>query len=66
MLLIEARMSKFYLSKTKSLAIAELNLKREIGERNFDQVHDKAKSAWHHELIKVKAEGGTDEQLKTF
>jgi predicted alpha-1,2-mannosidase len=49
-----------------SLEQAELNLKREIGEQSFDQIQTKAKTAWHNELIKVKAEGGTEEQLKTF
>jgi predicted alpha-1,2-mannosidase len=45
---------------------AELNLKREVGKQTFDQIHTKAKLAWYNELIKVKVEGGTDEQLKTF
>lgn len=45
---------------------AELNLAREIGTQNFDQIAAKAKQAWHTELIKIKAEGGTEDQLKTF
>jgi len=45
---------------------AELNLKREIGNQSFEQIQAKAKAAWHKEMIKVKAEGGTEEQLKTF
>ena len=49
-----------------SYAQAELNLNREIGNQIFYQIKDKAKAAWHKELIKVKAEGGTPEQLKTF
>lgn len=49
-----------------SIEQADLNLKREIGKQTFDQIQIKAKTAWHNELIKVKAEGGTEEQLKTF
>ncbi len=49
-----------------SLAQAELNLSREIGSKQFDQVVKEAKQSWNKELSKVKAEGGTEEQLKTF
>lgn len=45
---------------------AALNLSREIGKQTFAQIMEKAKSTWHKELIKVKVEGGTEEQLKTF
>lgn len=49
-----------------SLAQAELNLSREIGSKQFDQVVSEAKQSWNKELSKVRAEGGTEEQLKTF
>jgi predicted alpha-1,2-mannosidase len=45
---------------------AALNLHREIGTQTLLQVKSKAKQAWHQELSKVVAEGGTPEQLKTF
>ncbi len=45
---------------------AALNLEREIGRQSFTQIRDKAKAAWHKELSKVKAEGGSIDQLKTF
>jgi len=45
---------------------ANLNLNREVGTQSFAQIKDKAKSAWHKELIKIKAEGGTEDQIKTF
>lgn len=45
---------------------AELNLSREIGQQTFTQIMAKAKAAWHNELTKIKVEGGTEEQLKTF
>lgn len=45
---------------------AELNLEREIGKRSFQQVCDAARTAWHKELAKIKVEGGTEEQTRTF
>ena len=45
---------------------AELNLKNELGSQTFDEVRAKAKQVWHKELNKIKVEGGSDEQLKTF
>jgi len=49
-----------------SLEQAELNLKTEIGTQSFLEVKQKAKAIWHKELSKVKVEGGTMDQLKTF
>jgi predicted alpha-1,2-mannosidase len=49
-----------------SLAQAELNLQREIGEQDFEQVHAHAKSRWREVLSRVKVEGGTPDQIKTF
>lgn len=45
---------------------AALNLERELGSASFAQIQDKAKQSWHKELGKLKAEGGTMEQLRTF
>ena len=45
---------------------AELNLQREVGKQSFTQIKEKAKAAWNKELSKVKAEGGTPEQMQTF
>ena len=45
---------------------AQLNLDREIGTKNFDKVLADAEMAWEKELSRIKVEGGTDDQLKTF
>jgi predicted alpha-1,2-mannosidase len=45
---------------------AELNLKREIGNDSFLQTMNKAKNIWNEGLGKIEAEGGTEDQLKTF
>nr|WP_261387502.1 GH92 family glycosyl hydrolase [Chitinophaga pinensis] len=45
---------------------AELNLQKEIGNSSFDQIKEKAKAAWNTELGRIKVEGGTSEQTRTF
>lgn len=45
---------------------AERNLKNEIGTDNFSQTLVQSKQAWNDVLGKVKAEGGSSDQLKTF
>lgn len=49
-----------------SLEQAELNLINEIGNASFKETVAASKNAWNKVLGIVKAEGGTDEQLKTF
>lgn len=45
---------------------AELNLKREIGNDSFDKTKETAHDTWNEKLGKIKVEGGTEEQMKTF
>ncbi len=45
---------------------AELNLKREIGNDKFEETKEKAKNSWNEKLSKIKIEGGTEEQIRTF
>lgn len=45
---------------------AEVNLKREIGNDNFEVTRRKSKEAWNKQLAKILVEGGTPEQTKTF
>ncbi len=45
---------------------AELNLNREIGEKSFDVVCAEGEQIWEKELSKIKVEGGTDQQSRTF
>ena len=49
-----------------SLEQAELNLKREIGNKSFDEIKNEGEAIWEKELAKIKVEGGSDEQQKTF
>lgn len=49
-----------------SIEQADLNLTRELGKDNFEQTAAKAKKAWNTQLGKLKVEGGTIEQTRTF
>lgn len=49
-----------------SIEQAELNLKSELGKDNFTTIQQKAKAAWNKQLLRVKAEGGSVDQTKTF
>jgi len=49
-----------------SLEQAELNLLREIGNKNFDDICAQGAATWEKELSRIKVEGGTNEQLRTF
>lgn len=45
---------------------AELNLKRELGGKNFDEVKANAKEVWNKELNRIKIEGGTEADRINF
>jgi predicted alpha-1,2-mannosidase len=45
---------------------AELNLSREIGSKTFTDIQNEGEEIWEKELSKIKVEGGTDEQRRTF
>ncbi|MDR2887175.1 MAG: GH92 family glycosyl hydrolase [Bacteroidales bacterium] len=45
---------------------AQLNLSVETGSKNFETLKQEAKEAWNRELKKIKVEGGSDDQLRTF
>jgi len=45
---------------------AELNLLKEIGDKSFDEIEKEGEAVWEKELSRIKVEGGTEEQRKTF
>ena len=59
---IHARVASSFISPEQ----AELNLQREIGQNTFDQTKDQAKEIWNKEFDRVKVEGGTVDQFRTF
>jgi len=49
-----------------SPAQAELNLKRETEGKDFEEVKKEGKVVWNRELGRVRVEGGTTDQQRTF
>ena len=49
-----------------SLEQAERNLEREIGTADFDSIRKRAEMRWNEALGRVRIEGGTVEQQRTF
>jgi predicted alpha-1,2-mannosidase len=45
---------------------AELNLKRELANDNFDATCQKAKAVWNKTLSRINVEGGNIDQTRTF
>lgn len=45
---------------------AQLNLSREIGDKKFDEICAEGEAIWEKELSKIRIQGGTDEQQRTF
>ena len=58
---VQARVASSFISFEQ----AELNL-LETGDSDFDQVKEKAKNTWNKELSRIKVEGGTLDQVRTF
>lgn len=49
-----------------SIEQADINLKKELASDAFETTKQKAKSAWNKQLSKLKVEGGSIDQVKTF
>lgn len=45
---------------------ADINLRRETGEKDFDRIMKEAKARWNDELGRIRIEGGTEDQQRTF
>ncbi len=45
---------------------AETNLNREVGNQSFDQLKEKARTAWNNELSRIKVEGGSLDDQRVF
>lgn len=45
---------------------AQLNLEREIGDQSFEEIKEKAKTAWNKELGRIKVEDKNSDHIETF
>lgn len=59
---VHARVASSFISFKQ----AEISLKRELANDNFDATKAKAKAVWNKTLSKIAIEGGTVDQTRTF
>ena len=59
---VHARVASSFISEQQ----AELNLKREQGQKSFSQMVAEGRKIWNDQLGRIKAEGGTVDQTRTF
>lgn len=60
--LVTAKVASSFISQEQ----AELNLKREVGAKTFDEVASEAKANWNEKLGRIEVEGGSLDQRRTF
>jgi len=59
---VTARVASSFISPDQAL----LNMEQETGGSDFDMIRDAARERWNRELGRIKVEGGTDDQVRTF
>jgi predicted alpha-1,2-mannosidase len=59
---INVRVASSFISEEQAL----LNLNRETGEADFEEIKAAGKNEWNKELGRIKIEGGTQDQQRTF
>jgi len=60
--MITARVASSFISPEQAL----LNLERETGGNGFDALKKAARERWNNELGRIRVEGGSDDQIRTF
>lgn len=59
---ITVKVASSFISHSQAL----LNLTRETGEKDFEQIKSEGKEAWNKQLGRIKVEGGNLDQQRTF
>lgn len=59
---VEAKIASSFISFEQ----AEINLKQEIGNKNFEAIKEEGKNEWNKILSRIKVSGGSNEQMRTF
>ncbi len=59
---INVKVASSFISPEQAL----LNLEKETGNKSFDDIKESARDIWNKELGRVKVEGGSDDQTRTF
>ncbi|MES2463602.1 MAG: GH92 family glycosyl hydrolase [Armatimonadota bacterium] len=61
-LMVEARIATSFIS----IEQAERNLQQETGGLTFDEIKARGEAVWDESLSRIRIEGGTDDQRRTF
>ena len=59
---VEVKVASSFISHEQ----AQVNLNREIGQKRFENISSEAREVWNRELGRIKVEGGTADQQRTF
>ena len=59
---ISVKVASSFISQEQAL----LNLKREIGTKDFGTLRSEGKESWNSQMRKIKVEGGSTDQQRTF
>lgn len=59
---ITAKVASSFISANQAM----VNLDRELGDMGFDEIRDNASERWNKELGRIRVEGGTYDQIRTF
>jgi predicted alpha-1,2-mannosidase len=59
---VECRVASSFISAEQAMR----NLESEIGDADFDTVRQRAEARWNEAMGRIKVEGGTEEQRRTF
>lgn len=59
---VNVRVASSFISSEQAL----INLTRETGEKDFEMIKNEGKDTWNAQLSRIKVEGGTMDQQRTF
>jgi len=59
---INIRVASSFISHEQALR----NLEKETGGKDFETICNEGKASWNNQLSRIRVEGGTDDQLRTF
>jgi predicted alpha-1,2-mannosidase len=60
--IISVKVSSSFVSEEQAL----INMKREIGDKDFNAICMEAKKAWNDQLGRIRVYGGNEDQIRTF
>jgi predicted alpha-1,2-mannosidase len=59
---VNVKVSSSFISPEQAI----VNLQKETDDKDFDKIRDEAEKIWSRELGRIRVEGGSEDQLRTF